>query len=383
MSVASLSPVALVQAIVDQASPFHFFRYADQIRTVTDGDRTIGFETAETWRRFCVSTIAPARDWRIDARNVIGEPIATSFQRYLFAPDEFDARPGRIPPPTAFDTFRSQRFTIVDAECRFGAGDSGFQFFGTGLTVGGSDRTCSLATAIATVVDGFGIFRGHEDGTLVSSGRMSHVDGFTGSLMIRVADRQRMLTRAAALPPIEADALLAPDAMYVVFRGEAAADDPVVATSDPAGNALGLRVTQQLKLQYVDCALADSLMTQSAVGERIGTVTASVVFDPSIAAGTLLDPVPFTAYDEFTFTDRSGRVIGSFTADSSEGRVFNMSLGGVPAIRFGGAGRLRHGTGPFSGVSGLMTDNSVVAFAPHVSASLYVLRISSPKRRLR
>jgi hypothetical protein len=35
------------------------------------------------------------------------------------------------------------------------------------------------------------------------------------------------------------------------------------------------------------------------------------------------------------------------------------------------------------GTEGLMTDNSVVSFTPHVSASVYVIRVNDPEGRYR
>ena len=106
-------------------------------------------------------------------------------------------------------------------------------------------------------------------------------------------------------------------------------------------------------------------------------------FNPAAPGGTALDPIPFTDVCDFSFTDNTGRDIGGFTADSSEGRVFNIKVAGQAGIRFGGVGQILNGTGTFQGMSGLMTDNSVVIFTPHVSASLYVLRLHDPEGRFR
>jgi hypothetical protein len=380
MSASSSSSASIVQAMVDEAACFHLYCRADDAYPITDGSRTIGVEMIETWRRFSVSTIPASPDRPISAANVVGEAVAQAHQRWLFAPDDFAARPGVIPPPTAFDPSRSQRFTMFDAECRFTGGD-GFRQFGTGRTMAGGRRAGAvLMTAITTIVDGIGAFLGHDEGTGVLCGSLSAEGGFEGSVLLRVMDRERTLTSRGALPPIQPAGWPDASAAYIVLRGEANRDDPVVSTADATGKPLGLTVTQGLKLQYIDCAAREPFgpVTLSAIGERVGTVTASVVFDPSYARGSLLDPIPFTAFDEFVFTDRRGRVTGTLTADSAEGRVFNTSLAGIPAIRFGGVGRVREGTGPFEGIRGLMTDNSVVAFAPHVSASVYVLRIARP-----
>ena len=53
------------------------------------------------------------------------------------------------------------------------------------------------------------------------------------------------------------------------------------------------------------------------------------------------------------------------------------------ALRFGGFGPIKKGTGWFQGIEGLMSDNSVVGIAPHALATLYVLRIHDPDGRYR
>ena len=63
--------------------------------------------------------------------------------------------------------------------------------------------------------------------------------------------------------------------------------------------------------------------------------------------------------------------------------MFNTQLSGLPGIRFGGVGQALRGTGPFEGVNGLMTDNSLVLFNPHVSASIYLLRVEDPQGKFR
>jgi hypothetical protein len=119
------------------------------------------------------------------------------------------------------------------------------------------------------------------------------------------------------------------------------------------------------------------------VGPRIGKITATINFNPGWPGGSSLNPIPFTNFDEFVFTDHHNRRIGGFTGNSSEGRVFLTQISGQPAIRFGGTGQILNGDGPFQEMSGLLTDNSVVVFAPHVSASIYVLRIPDPYGRFR
>ena len=118
------------------------------------------------------------------------------------------------------------------------------------------------------------------------------------------------------------------------------------------------------------------------IGRSIGLLSGNIVYDPSAPGGDIpLNPVPFTTYNTLTFYDREGRSIGSFGADLIEGRVFHLGIPGAPgtrAIRFRTHGPLKNGTGPFQDIKGMMTDNSVVNFTPHVSATIYVLLIHDP-----
>jgi hypothetical protein len=276
---------------------------------------------------------------------------------------------------------------MLDELYTFGEGADGFRGFGTGQTipsaVDGSPRV--LATAIGTILEGFGKFQGHEQGTYVYCGTLGSDLGFSGNLLVRVMDPQQTLSSDGPLPPLQERSDPEGGITYIVLRGEAVPTDPVSPYLGPEGRPIGLIVQQGLKLQYFDSAARGrrGLCATTRVGRSIGRITAYVTFNPALASGATFDPVPFTAFDEFVFFDREGRTVGSFTADSSEGRVFNLTLAGQPAIRFGGVGRIRSGSGPFQQIDGLMTDNSVVVFTPHVSASVYVLRIRDPRGRFR
>jgi hypothetical protein len=367
-----------MQQFVDQAGYFNLMSRVDTQAVVCERGAVIALDFDETLHRFDVRTARSEDGASFRAWNAVGEPVARARQRWAFAPEAFVARPGRVPPPTPFVPDRSQRFAMLDAQFAFGGGD-GFRGFGTGRTfpARGPGRPRTLAAAIGTIFDGVGRFSGHDEGTYVYCGELSPSGAFSGNLMLRVVDRQQSLRAGAPLPAMRDPVDAAGGVSWVVLRGEASPDDPVRPNVGPDGRPFGLVVEQGLRLQHIDCA-ADhgrGVRAWDRVGERVGKVTAFVAFDPASASGSSVSPVPFTAYDEFEFYDRDGRPAGGFTADSIEGRVFNSEVGGQPAIRFGGVGRLRGGRGAFENVRGLMTDNSLVMFTPHVSASVYVLRI--------
>jgi hypothetical protein len=383
-----------LQRLVDEAAHFNMFSIPDsaggsdvRIRATGRGDGVIGLRVSETLHRFDVSVQPPAPERPLRARNVVGEAAGRFTHRWMVIPDDFVAAPGREPPPTVLDPSRSQRFVMLDSVCAFGTGKDGFRGFGAGRTfpVTSDGRRQLLAVAIGNVMEGFGRFKGHDAGTYVYCGRLSFQHGFMGNVLLRVMDSQGTLHTSNSLPPLESILDPEPGVTYIVFRGEAVPSDAVTPRIGPNGQLQGLNVEQGLRLLHLDFKAKghSGLQSVGRVGQMIGRILAQVSFDPTAPGGTALDPIPFTTFDEFTFFDREGRTVGGFTGDSSEGRVFNILVGGQKGIRFGGVGRLLSGTGPFKGIEGLLTDNSVVIFTPHVSASVYMLRIHDPDGRFR
>ncbi|HEX4963479.1 MAG TPA: hypothetical protein VF173_21805 [Thermoanaerobaculia bacterium] len=382
-----------VQRLVDQAAHFNLFSLPDRsvaspaIAAPGDARSVIGWKIHEVLHRFDIISQAPTAQRPLRARNRVGEPVARFTHRWLLTPDDFVATPDREPPPTPLDPSRSQRFVMLDGTCTFGSGEDGFRGFGAGhtvpVTVNGQPQL--LATCVGTVLEGSGKFRGHEEGTYLYCGSLAPQRGFQGNLLLRLVDRQETFRADAPLPSLEPRRDPEPGITYLMFRGQAVPSDPVTPQMGPGGRPTGLTVVQGLRLLDLDCKARGRGGVQSTarVGAPIGSITAHVNFNPAAPGGTALDPIPFTTYDELVFFDKEGKKIGGFTGDSSEGRVFNTQLSGLPGIRFGGVGQALSGTGPFEGINGLMTDNSLVVFNPHVSASIYLLRVEDPHGRFR
>ena len=386
------SPEAL-QRLVDKAAYFNAFSLPAEQESVvairgqgSNGD-IIGFRVREDLHRFAVAVQPPTADGGLKASNAVGESYGKFDHRWVLAPDDFAASPGREPPPTALDTSRSQRFVMLDGVCTFGGGKDGFRGFGAGKTipVTTDGRPQVLAVTVGTILEGFGAFKGHEQGTYLHCGSLSQERGFTGNMLLRVMDSQGTLRSTGSLPSLRPSSFPEPDVTYILFRGQAVESDPVTPRIGAAGQLKGLNVTQGLRLISLSSGSSKGGGPRSVarVGQVVGKIVAHVDFNPAAPGGTALDPIPFTDVCGFSFTDAAGRDIGGFTADSSEGRVFNIKVAGQAGIRFGGVGQILNGTGPFQGMSGLMTDNSVVIFTPHVSASLYVLRLHDPGGRFR
>jgi len=386
----SISPEEM-QAQVDRAANLNIMSIphhsGSQPAIYSPGNNApIGMRIHENLHRFQINAQPPSAHSAIVVEDVVGEPVGAFTHRWMFAPDDFSGTPGRQPPPTPFDPTRSQRFVMLDSLCTFGDGDNGFRGFGTGRTFpNGGRQGQMLVTAIGTIVEGFGQFQGHDEGTYLYCGTLDLNRGFTGNIMLRVMDRQDTFSTDSILPEPEQLANPEPDITYILFKGEAVPSDKVTPRIGPGGQPMGLTVEQGLRLFAIDFKVRSESGVRSSAqaGTRIGKITATINFNPGWPGGTSLNPIPFTNFDEFVFTDHQGRRIGGFTGNSSEGRVFLTQISGQPAIRFGGTGQILNGDGPFQGISGLLTDNSVVVFAPHVSASIYVLRIPDPYGKFR
>jgi len=239
-------------------------------------------------------------------------------------------------------------------------------------------------------LEGFGKFKGHE-GTYTYCGSLSPDHGFSGSFLCRVVDAEGDLRTEGSLPPLEAHPDPDPEITYIVLRGQKR-DKYQKTTYDigPDGDVKGLNVAQQLRVVRLDCASSwrGGLQSIMKKGPVVGGMSAKILFNllHPTAPGTALAPIPFQGYNEYSFVDSKGRAIGSIAANGSEGRTFNMRLSGAPkqaALRFGGFGPIVKGTGQFAGITGLMTDNSVVGIAPHALSTLYVLRINDPDGKYR
>jgi hypothetical protein len=309
----------------------------------------------------------------------------------MIVPDDFVAAPGRLAPAVLLDPSRSQRFVMLDGHCELGGRD-GFRGFGTGrtfpMTVGG--RPQLFVATVGTILEGSGRFQGR-DGTYTHCGALDPQRGFTGNLLLRVMDPEGRIHERGSVGSLQPLPESDPGITYLVFRGQKR--DRTQKTSfffGPDGQPAGLDVEQQLRLVDLDASArsAGGLRSSIRVGPVVGTMKARIQFDllhPG-APGTPLAPIPFQSYNRYSFFDQNGCTIGSFEADSLEGRTFLLRLDGAPrqaALRFGGFGPLLNGTGAFAGIQGLMTDNSVVGIAPHAIVTLYVLRVVDPDGRFR
>jgi hypothetical protein len=388
-------PFETVQQLLDRAAFLNLLSMpAPECSHIAVGGAggVFGLRISEVLHRFEVSVQPPTLQSGLRAMNRVGEPVGRFFHRWMIIPDDFQALPHLEPPPTLLRPSQSQRFAMLDGICTFNGGRDGFRGFGTGTTypvlVNGEPQL--LAAAVGSILEGFGKFKGHE-GTYTYCGSLSSQRGFTGNLLCRVIDPEGALRTDAALASSSSSVDLERGITYIIIRGQKKdRHQQTEYNIGRTGEVKGLNVSQQLKVVQIDAAMEerDGLRTTMSIGPVMGSMTAKILFNllnPG-APGTPLSPIPFRSYNEYTFLDPDGQLIGTIVADGGEGRTFNMKLADAPgqaALRFGGFGPIVKGTGQFEGIEGIMTDNSVVGVAPHALSTFYVLRINDPEGRFR
>lgn len=390
-------PFEIVQALLDQAAYFNLYSYTHgddagaPILVSSQTGQVIGLRVNDRLYRLQVTTRVPSHVHGVGAGNVVGEPLGTFRQHWMVIPDGFFALPDREVPETVLNPQKSQRFVMLNGACRLDNGRDGFDGFGTGRTfpIVMRGKRHLLAAAVGTITRGFGRFDGFE-GTYTYSGAISADEGFIGNLLCRLMDPRGVFRTERSLPNLQPDAVPHSGLTFIVFRGQKRSKKAQTRYRfGPGGQLLGFELEQELRLLNLDCASrGDDVYCNRSLGQVIGKMTSSVnlnILNPG-APGTSLSPIPFTSDNVYSFYDRDGRTIGSIAAQGGEGRSFNMSLPDAPgqqALRFGALQTLVHGTGCFSGAEGLLTDNSVVGVAPHVTSTLYTLAIYDPDGKYR
>src|SRR5262249_52531715 len=94
-----------------------------------------GVEVNEDLHRFEVKVEEPTLESGLRGGNRIGEPVANVHIRWTPIPEDFEAAPGKYPPPTVLIPFCSKRFCMLEGQLTFkDAEQSGFRAFGTGRT---------------------------------------------------------------------------------------------------------------------------------------------------------------------------------------------------------------------------------------------------------
>jgi hypothetical protein len=380
-----------VNSIIKEAAFLSILSVADPAKPdapILGPQGIIGVEVNEEPHRFDIAPAEPSRELGIRAANTTGQGIAHVHIRWMPCPDDFEAAPGKEPPPTALDPTRSQRFVMLDGEFRFDDREnSGFHAFGAGRTypmIANGKPQLGIGSVI-NIIEGFGKLKGLHI-TNVVNGYIDPPFGMMLCFMVRIVDPERRLraSSGAEFSPIHAIPDPAPGTSIIAVLGETDPNETVTLNITPDGRMLGSNVVERLRLVHIryDTDTRRGVRAYMSEGPIVGSLRGTLHFNP-------LDPRPvfpiYTTNGVLTFFDRHNRTIGTVYANIAEGRAFRTEMPGapMPVFRFGGFGPFNQGTGQFAGVNGMMSLNAVVSVFPRTLSNLYVLRINDPDGRFR
>jgi hypothetical protein len=383
-----------VQHLLDQAGYFDVLSMPDPrqpnmpIPASGDSGSVIGTYVSGMLHGLAITAKVPTSDQGLQATNIIGESFAKHSLRFLVIPDDYWALPSREPPPIRLNPSRSQRFAMMDADFKLGRqGEDGFHSFGTGRTFPTTAGDHLQIVAVGAVTEGIGKLRGVQ-GTYVMNGTLTPPDDFALQILIRIEDPAGNFITTSDLPKLEPIPDLESDSTFFTCYASVDPNHPTTWHKSPAGQILGINVTEVLRLVSLDFGEGSrGLQSKWTIGPTVGVATSTVLFDlQDPAPGTSESPIPYqTVEGAFTFFDQEGRAIGTFAGDTVEGRQFRKPLRGlpVPTLAFGGIGPIRQGTGVFSGLEGSFTLVAGGSIGPHVLSDLYVFRFDDPGGKLR
>jgi len=210
----------------------------------------IGVDVNEELHRFEVDVERQAGG--LKAFNRVGEPVANVHIRWTPMPDDFEAAPGRFPPPTILNPFVSQRFCMLEGQLSFKApAGTGVQAFGTGRTFPARENNQSVLRigAVIDILDGLGAFQGLT-GAMCINGFIQPPHNLALNLLVRLMDPQEKLRGRSCAPPAPTQTPPNPDpnAVFMFFQGEPNPDVPVKLNIAPDGTILGSAVSELLRL---------------------------------------------------------------------------------------------------------------------------------------
>ncbi len=378
-----------LKRLMDQDAIFHFYSIpekSDVSIAVPDYDdvenRTvIGFHFTEMLHRFHVNVSAPTNRAPLASRHHVGENVGACTWRWMLMPDDYVMTPGGEPPATRLNPTTSQRFAMLDGTFKFGTGKDGFHGTGVGQTTPGivHGKAQLRVTAVGTISDGFGKFKGRDGGFFVYCGTIDP-SGFRGALILRVGDIPGTLLTTSPLIRMQEQNPPEHGITWLTVLGEAVS--PVSAPQlESSAKQPGVVMEQTARLLDVDFAAAEDgeLRCNRSLRQVVGKITTRMAFAPDAAKGTPEDPLPFAIWREFSFIDALGQPIGGFTTESASGGAVVTDLLGIKGIRMAGTGSVLAGTGRFEGMRAVIAENSVIALNPCTGSSVYLLRVEDPQ----
>src|SRR5215471_14607236 len=213
-----------------------FAKMADVLGPAGEGLMTvmpidmIGVEVHEELHRFDIAGQVPDALSGVRAGNRVGEAIAAVTMRWMIAPDDFVPVLDKVPPPTALNMTKSQKFVMLGGRMTFrDKAQSGLRGFGSGRTFPATIRGKSQLriAAIVNVIEGFGSLKGLS-GTIVVNGYVQPPKGLFINFVARFIDPSGQLRSSVALNTIQPIPEPDPSTTFLAFIGEPQVSDPAV-----------------------------------------------------------------------------------------------------------------------------------------------------------
>jgi hypothetical protein len=381
-----------VRAVLERAAYFTLFSVHNPavqnlpLTSPADPRQLIGMKVFEQMHRFAIQVKRPSRGGGLEVVNRVGQAVAEIEIDWRVIPDDFLAAPDRLPPPTALDPTRSQRFAMYDGHFRWNdPAHSTFHGFGAGRTfptmVGGQPQL--RIGAVVDILSGTGRLAGAVGSAVVNGFIAPPYDLALGIVLRFVDPAGRLRTRAAPAPlaPItDPD----PAALFLTFLGEADPTRPITLELASGGRVTGASVHELLRLVRIDFDVGTAHGMRSRT--LTGALTGALSFSLRIDSGYLGVPLPFTTHDGiFTFFAAGGEPMGTLAANAVEGRAFPTGLPGAPqpVLRVVGFGPVLGGAGIFAGAAGMLSLNGIISIPARTPSILYTLRLTDPEGKLR
>jgi hypothetical protein len=385
-------PFDFVQYLLDQTANFNLFSVPERHRP----EELLLTPDAQDWfsinggyglairselRRFGSFVHRPAAG-EMGVTQAVGEEVGTMRARWMFCPEGSAWTPGRLPPPTIYDPWSPQHFTMLDGDFKFGEAGR-FRGYGVGRTypVSAGGRHTLLAAAVGNLTDGEGRF-GRLEGTFVMTGTITPDLGFLGQVSLRVVDPEGVLRTDREIPDLTSIEDPDPTSTFFVMRGEKKDRSVRTTFGPPAGGLVSLVTPSQFRAAHFNVARGGSgLRTETSVGPVVSKMEATVYFNLLAPPGTAAAPVPFSTDEIYRFVDERGREVATLTAGVVEGISFDLKFPAAPGqkgVRFAGFGPITGGTGPLEGAQGILTVNSLIGIAPHALTLMHVLHLVDP-----
>ena len=303
----------------------------------------------------------------------------------IFGPDDLRWAPGELPDPCIYDPYSERRFAITEIVFRFGTEIC--RGYGIGRTyprlAGGP---VVMTGGVGNITSGEGRFAGL-DGTFVLSGVFTPDLGFRGQVTLRMVDPQGQLRRQRASSFAVAGQDFAHGQSLYVLRGEKKDSSVKTTFGAPRGNEQCLVTPSLMRGLDFSCdRRAGRVFTSVSRQAVIADMTASVYFDLTAPPGTVDKPVPFTTEEIYNFIPPNGEPVDTLQAGVRDGISFKLTIPDAldqPAVRFAGFGPITQGTGVFSGMTGMLTVNSIIGISPHVLSLVHCLHFLDPDEALR